>query len=269
MPDLSQVLTTVTLLVEQAVYPNSTSQPSVAGVQVTIEEGWPISTQLDQDIAAGNAHVSVFPTNKERVVTKFERVYQPNTLTPATLTATVAGQTVTIGGTVTVPQAVMVIVNGQAPQGYGYQVLITDTLDSIAAGIAALISGASAVGAVITIPSAFDLVARIATQYTASEELSRQDREFIISVWAPTPNIRYLLGSAIDIVFKQNYRIVLSDNYFGQIFYDHVEEVDMLEQQLIYRRNLFYTIQYPTTLTTTYTTITDPYTILNVVKTVT
>jgi hypothetical protein len=269
MPDLSQVLTTVTLLVQEAVYPNGTSQPSVAGVQVSIEEGWPIRSNLDKDLAAGYAHVSVFPTNKERVVTKFERTFQPNTLTPATLTAVVSGQTITIGGTVSIPQAVMVIVNGQAAQGYGYQVLITDTLDSIAAGIAALIPGASAVGAVVTVPSAFDLVARIATQYTASEELSRQERVFMISVWSPTPEIRYLLGSAIDVTFKENYRIVLSDNYFGQVFYDHVEEIDMLEQEIIYRRDLFYNVQYPTTVTNSYTTITDPYTNLEVVGGVT
>jgi len=269
MPDLSQVLTTVTLLAESAVYPSGTSQPSVAGVQVTVEEGWPISTQIDKDLAAGYAHVSVFPTNKERVVTKFEREFQPNQKTAATLTATVTGQTITIGGTVTIPQAVMVIVNGQAAQGYGYQVLVNDTLDSIAAGIADLIPGSSAVGAVVTVPSAFDLVARIATAYTASEELSRQERVFMISVWAPNPNIRYLLGSAIDIAFKQNYRIVLPDNYYGQVFYSHVEEIDILEQQIIYRRNLFYNVQYPTTVTNTYTTITDPYTITQIVQEIT
>lgn len=269
MPDLSQVLTTVTLLVEQAVYPDGTSQPSVAGVQVTIEEGWPISSQLDKDIAAGNAHVSVFPTNKERVITKFERVFQANQQTVATLTATVSGQTVTIGGTVAVSQSVMVIVNQEYSQGYGYQVLITDTLDSIASSIANLIPGATSLGPVVTISTAFDIIARIATQYTASEELSRQDREFIITVWAPDPNIRFLLGSAIDVFFKENYRIILSDNYYGQVFYDHVEEVDMLEQQTIYRRNLFYIIQYPTTLTKTYTTITDPYTISNIVEQIT
>lgn len=266
MADLSQVLTTLTLQVAQAVYPNGTSQPSVAGVQVTVEEGWPISTQLDKDLALGYAHISVFPTNKERVVTKFERQYQPNTLTAATLVATVSGQTITISGTVIIPQAVMVIVNGQTAQGYGYQVLINDTLSSIAAGIAVLIPGASAVGTVVTVPSAFDLVARIATNYTASEELGRQERVFMISVWAPTPNIRYLLGSAIDILFRQNYRIVLPDNFYAQVYYDHVEEIDILEQQLIYRRNLLYNVQYATTVTNNYTTITDPYTITEIVQ---
>jgi len=265
MPSLDSVRTTVATMVENAVYPNGTSSPSVINVPVTVMEGFPIRTDLDITVLAGNGFVSVFETNKERVVTTFQRIFQPITQTPATLTATVSGKTVTIGGTVSVPQAVMVVVNDT---GYGYQVLSNDTLNSIASKTAALIPGATANNNVITVSSAYDLQANIATPYSAGEELSRVDREFMISCWTNNPTDRATLGAAIDVYMKMNYRVTLSDNFVGQVFYSHQNQIDSLEKSEIYRMDLFYIIQYPTTFIESFTTITDPFANLEVVGTI-
>ena len=256
MADLSQVLSTIGQNLETPIYPNGLLSPSIVGVQVTIETGWPIRSQLDRDLEDGKVHVSVYPTNTERVVTKFQRNFESLTLTAPTITLTVVNNTVTVGGTVQTPQAVMLIVNSI---GYGYQILSMDTLDTIATNTAALIQGASATGSVITIPSAYDIVARVVTPYTASQELARMDRVFMISCWCPTPAIRATLEAAIDVYMKQNYRIVLPDGYFAQVFYQSMKWTDMLEQSLIYRSDLSYIIQYPTTVTNDYTAIADPF----------
>jgi hypothetical protein len=199
--------------------------------------------------------VSVFPTNKERVVTKFERFYQPVAVTAATLTAVVSEATVTIGGTVTVPQAVMIEVDGV---GYGYQVLMGDTVDTIATALAAILPSATAVGAVITVSNFTYLSARIATQATAAQELGRQEREFMITCWCPTPAIRPLLAAPIDNYIRINYLPIFSDGFYGQTFYSHTDETDHLELLDIYRRDLFFRVQYATTNTQTFTTITQP-----------
>lgn len=263
MADLSQVRNTIAQNVATAVYPNGTSQPSVCGIPVTVVAGWPIRTNLDKELQLGNAMVSVYPMKQERVVTKFQRNYIPNTFTSATLIATVSTNNltpiVTITGSVSVPQAVMVIVNGI---GYGYQVKITDTLNSIAAGIAALISGATSTGNVVNLPASYSVIARVNSNYTASEELARVDRLFMITCWTPDENTRYLLGQAIDIYMKENYRQVMPDNFFAQVFYHNTDDTDMLDKSLIYRRDLNYTIQYATTLTSDFATITDPFVIL-------
>lgn len=257
MPDLSSVLNTVAGNLVTPVYPNGTGQPSiVAPAQVTIEAAWPIRTQLDKDLQAGNAHVSVYPTNMERVMTKFERNFQPSIATAATLMATVSGNTITITGTVSVPQSMMAIVNYQ---GYAYTVQAGDTLNSIATNWANAIPNATAYENVITIGGVYSLIARIATQYSAAQELARMDRVFMISIWSPTPTIRATLESAIDIYMKQNYRIPLADNFFAQVFYDQMPWTDMLEKSLIYRSDLRYIIQYPTTVTDEFTTVADPY----------
>lgn len=265
MPSLDSVRTTVANMVENAVYPNGTSQPSVINVPVTVMEGFPIRTELDITVLAGNGFVSVFETNKERVITTFQRIFQPITQTAATLTATVNSTTVTIGGKVSIPQSLMVVVNGK---GYGYQVLSNDTLNSIATNTAAMIPGASANNNVISIPSAYDLQARIATPYSAGEELSRVDREFMISCWTNNPTDRATLGAAIDVYMKMNYRVTLSDGFVGQVFYSHQNQIDSLEKSEIYRMDLFYIIQYPTTYIQSFTTITDPFANVEVVQTI-
>lgn len=254
--DLTDVLNTLSSLVATAVYPNGILQPSVAGVEVTVCPGWPVRTVLDDQLLLGHAMVSIFPTNQERIVTKFERAFQPLSQTPATLTLTILNNTVTIGGTVTVPQAVSFIVNYV---GYAYQVLITDTLTTIAAGIAALIPGATSVGPVVTITGVFSLDARVATPYSAIEELNRQERVLMITCWCTTPTIRTALGSAIRVYLDQQYRIPMTDGIYANMWYSHTNEIDMLEKSLVYRRDLNYKIQYATSATETTTTITDSY----------
>lgn len=256
MPGLFSVLTTLASQVTTAVYPNGTGMPSVTGKQVTIQQGYPIRTQQDVDLVAGFSHVSVYPTTKERVVTKYERIYQSITQTAPTLTLTVSGITVTVGGIVSTPQAVVIIVNRK---GYGYQVQSTDTLNNIATNTAALIPGATATGNVISIPSAFKIVTNISTPYTAGEELCRVDRIFEIVIVSPNPTDRSTLTDAIDVFMKLNYRVTLADQFVGMVFYNDTKVDDMLEKSAVYKTILEYTIQYPTTLINTFTTISDPF----------
>lgn len=258
MSDLSQVRDVIAQNLNTPVYPNGLNNPSIAGVPVTIYSGWPIRTELDKQLQLGNAVVSVYPKNQERDVTKFQRIFQSNTVTPATLVLTVnsRAETITITGTVSIPQAVMIIMNGI---GYGYAVQANDTLSSIATNVAALIPGASALANVITLTSAHSIIARVSTAYTASEELGRVDRVFMITCWCTDENVRFLLGNAIDIYMRENYRIPMPDNFFAQVFYHNINDFDDLDKSLIYRRDLNYTVQYAVTLTTSVMSIVDPF----------
>lgn len=256
MVSLGQVLTVLTNLVTSAVYPNGTGSASTAGVDTTIIAGWPIRNKIDEILRANKALISVFPTNKQKVVTKFERIYQPVTISEPTITADIDGNTITLGGTVAVPQAVMAIVDGV---GYGYQVLVNDTLSTIAAALAALIPGASAVGAVITLTSFYSVAVRVATNASAAYELSRQERVFLIRCWTNSPTVRDNLMNPIDIAFKENYRVVMPDGFWAPIFPMEAAEpfMDEWEKSLMVIGNLEYKVQYATTKTDNFTTITD------------
>lgn len=262
MSDLSQVRDTIAQNLQTPIYPNGVNSPSVAGVPVTIVAGWPIRTNLDKELQQGRAMVSVYPMSQERIMTKFQRNYIPNTITEPTIFLTVdsAAETVTITGSISIPQVVSIIIN---KIGYAYAVLTNDTLNSIAQNTANLIPGATAINNVIYLTGAYSIVARVSSSYSASKELARVDRLFMISCWCPNENIRYLLGSAIDIYMKDNYRIPMPDNFFAQVFYHNTNDTDLLEKSLIYRRDLNYTIQYATTITSDFITISDPYALTN------
>jgi hypothetical protein len=260
MATLLQVLQTLTSLATTACYPNGTSMPSVTGKEIILNSGFVIRSQQDFDINAGYSNVYVYPTPRARQVTKFERDFQPITLSAATLILTIntVALTVTITGTVSVPQAVMIIVNGI---GYGYLVQVSDTLNTIATNTAALIPGATATGNVINLSGdIYSLTGSIATNYTAAEELGRVERVFNIFVASPNYVDRSTILDAIDVYLRQQYRVTLPDNFVGMVFpvEDEIWD-DSLEQYQDLKGRLNYMIQYPTTLTQNFTTITDPF----------
>lgn len=262
MADISQVLNTFLGLATTAIYPNGTSQPSVAGVDVTLMSGWPIRNRIDDIIKAGKAAVSVFATEKERVVTKFERNFVQSTIASPTLSVVVGINTITINGIVTLPQSVMAIVNGI---GYGYAVQAGDTLSTIATALAALIPNASATLNVITITGAYYINARNSTAGTSIAELSRVEQVFTVTCWAPTPDIRTALGIGIRQYIDTTYRVPMIDNVYAQIFYyGTLPDDDSESKSNVFIRKINYLIQYATTITRQDMTIADPFTNLAV-----
>jgi hypothetical protein len=254
MADIDDVLTTLGGLIATALYPNGTTHASAVTAQVKIYPGWPVPNVLDADLAAGNAHVSIFPRPEERNTTRHAPEYQQAVITPATLTVLALGNTVTIGGIVSVPQAVMVVTNF-GKQSYSYFVLQADTLDSIATALAALIPDATAIGAVITIPGVYDIRAQIITSGTAIKEVRRQERLVQMVIWAPTPALRTAIARVVDPILAQTERFILPDGSNARLTYKSSPINDMLQKATIYRRDLFYTVEYATTVQGTFYTV--------------
>ncbi len=247
MADLSDVEAALAQLAVTAIYPAGTAQASVAGVTVTIATGWPEPQQLDGIVAAGNAMVSVFPVpGHEENTTRFvPAMAAVNGVPAAQLTLAVSGNQITVGGAINPGEAACVLVNYQA---YSHGVQGGDSLASVAAALAALIPGASASGAVITIAQAFDIAASVSVPVSMQAEIARQRREFLISIWAATPAIRALLGPAIDLYLKAaaQKRIVLPDDTLARLIYRGTLETDHLAKERIYRRDLRYEVEYVT-----------------------
>ena len=259
MADIADVLAALVQIASNAVYPNGTGQASVTAKNIRCFAGWPDADTLNADLKAGNAAVSVFPRPEERNLTRYPLQWQDQTVNAPTLTLIVAGQTVTVGGTVSIPQAAVVTVNGTA---YSYGVQATDTLATIAAGIAALIPGASAVGAVVTTPSAKSLIAAVSQGGTSIKEVRRQERVIQVTVWADTPAHRDTIAQAVDVALAQSERIALPDTTVAHMVYKGSPMTDEFEKLRLYRRDLMYTIEYATTITQSGQTVVG--TVLNV-----
>lgn len=255
MADLSDVMTALVNLAAAAVYPNGTGQASVAGVDIRVLPGWPDPATLQTDLAAGKVTVSVYPLPAERNTTRYPNEWQDGTINVAKLTLTVSGNTVTVGGTIQSGESAVVTVNGTS---YSYGVLTNDTLNTVAAAIAALIAGASAVNAVVTIPSAHSLTATVVVQGTAVREVKRQDRQFQVTVWAPDFTKRDTVAKYVDVALGDTERMTMPDNSSARLIYMHSPMTDNLEKQGIYRRDLIYSVEYATMATLTTSTVQAP-----------
>lgn len=247
MADVADVLDSLTALVAGAVYPSGTSAPSVTGAPVVVYPGWPISNKINADIEAGKSHVSIWATEHERNVTRhFEDWIEPVPTIP-TLTATVANQTVTLGGTVTVGETVTVAVNNQH---YSYTVVPGNTLASIASSLRNLINvslPATVAGPVISIPTAYRLTARVSLLGTVLREISRYERLCQVITWSPSHAHRTALSRVLDRTMARTRFLEMPDRTLARLVHTKSQLTDHLEKQGIYRKDAFCTVDYAIT----------------------
>lgn len=260
MADLSDIENALVALIAQTVYPNGTGQASAAGFPAKIYPGWPTQSQLDADLHAGTVHVTVFPRPEERNTTRYSKDWKDLSTSTPTITLTISGQTITVGGTVpgsNNPQNVAVIANGQS---FLYAVQTSDTLTSIATAlataIAAGIPGTTNTGAVITLPSdARIAAARVGIGGTLIREVRRQERLFQITLWTDTPTHRAALAALIDPVLADTQFLTMADQTAARLIYKGSPITDGMQKSKLYRRDLLYTVEYATTQTASATQI--------------
>jgi hypothetical protein len=249
MADQSDVENALVALAANALYPNGTSTPSVAGPDCLIYPGWPTSAALDSDLAAGRINVTVFPMPEPgRTTTR----YRQRWLGPpvqAALTASVAGVTVTIGGTANAGQLIGILVDATS---YVYRTQGGDTPETVAAQLAVLAQANQIVnltGAALTIPGANQITSRVVADAPVVRELRRQEQGFRITCWCPTPATRDASASSIDLYLAGLQFITLADGTEGRLCYRGTLVFDQSQDALLYRRDLIYDVEYAMTLT--------------------
>lgn len=264
MADLSEVETAMVQIIADSLgvslpyLPTSVVMAPAIGLEVRIARGWPVAPQLDADLKAGISTVTVFPiTGMVRHSLKYLFKWHPGDLAAPTLTATVSGSKVIFGGLGGAGQVAGVAVgNGTTRPAYAVRLAATDTPTTVAAALAAKIPGATASGAVVTIPTNERVIARVAADQPAWLETRRQDQGIWVMTWCPTPMIRDSVASVVDAGFanmqdqfgNQSEFFGLPDGSNAWIKYAGIAVDDQAQQAGLYRRNLRYTVQYPTTL---------------------
>ncbi len=260
MSDISDVLDVLTTQCASFVYPNGTGQPSVCGSTVRVYPGWPTSSSLDQDLQLGNVNVSIFPSGPERNVTRYRPKQNVMSITAATLTLTAAGNVVTVGGAMPSPftaHNLALLVNKQP---FIYSVQATDTLTSIATALATLLAavfpGTTSSGPIITLPAnVVPIVARVGTTGLVTTEWERQQQRMQITIWAPEPTPRNQVSSTIKQAFSQIAFVTMPDGFGARVKAAGGSFSDSLEKAKTYRRDLFYEVEYATTVSQTLATV--------------
>lgn len=236
--------------------PNMTLPSAASGPVVTkLYRGWPESANLNADLALARAHVSVFPEPITRVVSRWFPAGTQHVVTAnvPTITATVAGSVVTLGGTVTAGNVVG-IQAGAPLKAYAYIAQTGNALATVASALAAKISGATVAGAAITLPTGLNIAARVMVPQTVYTIVRQQQQGLRVSIWAPTPSARDALASLCDNALAslkaasgQFTRFMPVNTYeAAKVDYRSTFTNDMPARDRVWRRDLCYTIEYPT-----------------------
>lgn len=259
MADLSDVENALGTLIGVTLYPAGAAGEAaspVAGVPVRIEAGWPSPQSLDIAKRAGKAHVSIFPRQGEKKTTRQQPDWQEVSRNAATYALAVSGQTITVTGAAPSPfvaQNVAVLING-AP--VLYQPTAGRTANQVATSLAALIPGASAAAGVVTCPPTARIgAARVGVLGQAVRIVRNEAKPFQIVIWAPTPDARVAIARAIDPVLSDTPRLLLADGTIGNLSYTSSTDLDIDQRQGLFRRDLFYTVEFATTRVGTFETI--------------
>lgn len=260
MATLEDVLTTLATQISAYVYPNGTGLPSVTGKTIKVYPGWPTSSSLDQDLQADNVNVSIYPVGPEHNVTRYRPKNNVMSIAAATLKLTAAGNVVTVGGVMPSPFTAHNLALLVDKQPFIYSVQPTDTLTSIATGLATLLAvtfpGTTSSGPVITLPAnTVPVVARVGTTGVVTTEWERQSQRIQVTVWAADPTSRSQAAAAIRTGFSQIAFLNMPDGYAARVRSNGSTLSDILEKAKTYRRDLFFDVEYATTVTQTLATV--------------
>lgn len=254
MADISDVVNGMVTAIASSIYPNGISQASTTGTATKIYGGWPVPAQLDQDLAAGKVHISIYPLPAERLESLINLdTVQMSVQSPGT-TLTITGNQITVGGTPKVGDVACVNINRNP---YAYAVLSTDTTATIASSLASMIGG-SVSGSVITVPSSTFMVSvLVSTPGTVLQPMRRVQRNIQIACWAPTPQAADATAKAVDTALWTDERLAMPDGTACGLVYVARPVNDMLQKTQIYRRDVIIQAQFVEAFTETAQTVAD------------
>lgn len=260
MADLVDVENELVTFVTAALYPSGATAgaASIAGPVCKVYRGWPVPASLDADLKAGIVNVSIFAeASGEKNTTRCQTDWQQVTAASPLVVLSVVNNVVTVSGSIQAGDFACVKVGIR--NAYSVPVSVGSTTATIAAALAALIvvnfAGTVAVGSVITIATSSAVTVAAGGQGTAWKELERQSQIYQITVWCPTPLTRDQVGPLIKIAFAGINRFVLADNSYASVKMQRSIVTDKNQTQQSFRRDFFYAIEFPTSITQAFPSI--------------
>jgi hypothetical protein len=249
MADQSDVENALVELVFTALYPLGTSSPSVVGPACRIYRGWPNPSALDADLAAGCINVTIFPAEGQgRTTTRYPQEWQVLADPSPTLTVTVVDNAATFAGSADAGQLAGLRACGAS---YVYATQPGDTPALVAAALADQVRAntiAHLSGTTVSVPAAWDFLARTVASAPAVMEIRRQTRNFRITCWCPDPATRDIAASAIDVALAPLRFLTMPDGAACRLLYEGGTVIDRSQDAALYRRDLIYSVEYPTML---------------------
>ncbi len=250
MADQADVEAALVSLVANALYPDGTAAASLTGSLYRVYRGFPTSPTLDADLAAGTVNVSVAASDTPVVnSTRYPRVWKAVVPVPATLSVTTSSRSATFSGQCAAGQLAGVAADGAL---FPYAVQASDTPDTVASNLAASLRAAGWItnyaGSTIVLPAATLFTARVVSGAGALQEIKRQQQKFKVSLWCPDPVTRDRASSIVDQGLASVKFLQLADGSSARVTYSGGDTTDLSANAALYRRDLIYSAEFPTTL---------------------
>ena len=246
MADISDIEQALVNTVTSTLYPAGLSHSSIVGSLCRVYRGWPNSPTLNADLSAGVSNVTILADNDSgRVTTRYLPEWSTTTALPG-VTAIAATPTISISGSPVTGDIVGALIDGVA---YAYRIEAGDTPGLIAANLNQLIQVhriSTVQGAVVTVSGANSVRVRVVGDSAAYFESRRQEKDIRIICWCPNPPARDAVAASIDAAINQIRFLPLSDNTNARVIYRNTASYDQAQNSLLYRRDLIYTVEYPT-----------------------
>lgn len=250
MADQANVEAAIVSVIANALYPNGDAQPSSVGYACKVYRGWPRSPTLDSDLSENIAHISVYTAGEPaKNVTRYPRIWQSVASLTGSLEVSMEGGVAVFSGSCSAGLLAGVMVDGQT---YSYAVQSNDSSQTVASNIAALLREAGWIvdysGSQISVPQAVHFLARVVAGSGAMKEIRRQEQGFGISIWCSSPLMRDVISPVVDGSLAEKNFIALLDGTYGRVRFESVVTTDSSEDANLYRRDLIYMVDYPTTI---------------------
>jgi len=259
MADISDVTAYLTTAIVAAVYPNGTSQPSVATMDVRVFEGWPMPDQFDLDMAGKTlvndvpttrgkgplANVSVFPMLGTTLASyQIQDNVKVISYPAFGLVVSIVGGVINVSGTPNAGEYLTVVADNYAFSATGVSAAVI--ISELATFFATKYTGVSSTASTLTIPYGRTLVVRQGGQGVLGKVTHRQRQAVMITVWSPTHEARTIIAAAVDVAIKANFKVSMPDTSQILILYNRTNIIDDRQMTTIYRRDLVYDIEYAT-----------------------
>lgn len=250
MADLSDVEAALVQVTGSALYPNGATQPgAVPGHDSRVFRGWPVADQLDADIASGLSSVCIttkpgVTTNTTRFLDSWQEMPTPPSTMTVALSYSGTRRVATFSGVGMAGMRAGIVCNARV---YSVNVSAGDGPSLVATRLAAVVPGAGAFGASITVPGpARDFDAGISVPGVARREARRVKQAFTITVWSPNPECRDAVSALVDGKLGALDWIPLSDGSEGRIQFTGQSVLDDPSRSGVYRRDMDWSVEYAT-----------------------
>ncbi|MCQ9154078.1 hypothetical protein [Acidomonas methanolica] len=253
MTDISQVSLALAYVCAQAIYPQGLSAASITGRQTVIRRGWLLPNDM---YSAQSVRDSVDYVTVTAALEGFRPVAEPlgwpwregATIAPTvgvSCSGAVANVTAPASGAVCGVVGLRWETGAATAVTAAYAASSGDTAASIAAGLAAGLPGATARGASVGVASGV-LTGQVAGYGQSVRVTRRQNQKLRLSIWTSSAMARDALGSALDTALAGMGWLATLDGGEARLSFDGAGDVDTLQVQSLYRRDLVFNVLFDT-----------------------